>query len=152
LRAPPFAAWDIAPLPSMTNRCFRLRAPGRDFVLRLPGTGTERYVSRAAELHNAAAAAAAGMAPPYLYGDERNGIMLTEFMADARPMTAGDFSSPAAVAQAARLLRQLHESGVVFRSAIEPFAVVDRYLAIATHGELARLRQAAEASRAEFYA
>ena len=130
-----------------SNRSFRLRARGRDYVLRVPGPGTERFISRAAEAANLAAAVAAGVAPP-LVRSYASGVQLSVFVDESRALAPEDLRQPAVLAEVAFLLRRLHECEAAFQGAIEPLAVVDRYLALAPHPELARLRRAVEASTA----
>jgi len=62
----------------LTNRVYKLDF-GRDrrFILRLPGKGTEAYIDRAVELHNAKVAAAAGVSAEVVHGDEKTGVLLT---------------------------------------------------------------------------
>src|SRR5206468_11244982 len=44
--------WQVTPLGGVTNQSYRLRAEGRDLVLRWPGPAASRYVDRRAELYN----------------------------------------------------------------------------------------------------
>lgn len=138
LRDVPSGRWSIVRLPGLTNRSYRLHAAPLDVVVRFPGAGTGRYLSRVDELHNARAAAAAGLAPEVLYGDAETGILVTRFVAAA---AAPD---PRAMGEA---LRKLHDSGLALCGAIDPLAAVDRYLAVAGHARVARLRAAAERVR-----
>src|SRR3546814_6793085 len=62
----------------LTNLVYKLDfGGGRCFILRIPGKGTEAYIDRAVELHNARAAAAAGVSAEVIHGDAASGLMLT---------------------------------------------------------------------------
>jgi len=151
LRDRPRHAWRITPLSGLTNRSYRVTSPdgSHDYMLRIPGAGTDRYVVRGNEIHNARVASAAGLAPEIVHADERSGVMLARFLAGAKPLAAGDLAMPEMRRQIAGLLRRLHESVPEFRGTAEPFEVIDRYLAQAADGRLSRLRMRAEAIRAE---
>ena len=54
----------ITRLGGLTNLVYRVDVEKRSVVVRIPGEGTEAYIDRAVELHNARAAAKAGVVPP----------------------------------------------------------------------------------------
>ena len=56
----------VETLPGLTNRNYKITARGEGYVLRLPGAGTENYIDRAAEAHDAALAARADLTPEIL--------------------------------------------------------------------------------------
>src|SRR3546814_20021183 len=54
----------------LTNLVYKLDfGGGRCFILRIPGKGTEAYIDREVEMHNARAAAAAGVSAEVIHGD-----------------------------------------------------------------------------------
>jgi len=79
---PPLAGYkgEIQRLGGLTNRVYALG----DLVLRIPGRGTEEYISRKNELVMAKEAAHAGVSPALIYGDDRTGVMVTARIDDAR--------------------------------------------------------------------
>jgi len=88
----------------ITNRNFRTRFGGRDYVVRLPGKDTELLgISREAERVANRAAAALGIAPAVAAGDDE--CLVTEFV-DSSPAEPKQ-----AVAALASALRRFHESG-----------------------------------------
>ncbi len=118
----------VEPLPGLTNRNFKITTPGGNYVLRLPGAGTEKYIDRAAEAHDAALAAGAGLTPEILYADPATGLMLTRFVDGAETLTAAAMHDPATLRAAAHILRRLHDSGLVFRRVMRVFEKIDSYL------------------------
>src|SRR5690554_4846991 len=65
---PPFAdqapeSWRLEPLGGLTNRNVKLSRDGESYVVRLAGRGTDRYINRAREAHNAGVAASLGLCP-----------------------------------------------------------------------------------------
>jgi len=139
----------IRPLPGLTNRNYKITTSGGTYVLRLPGTGTENYIDREAEAHDAALAAGAGLTPEILYADPATGLMLTRFVDGAETLTASAMHDPSTLRDAAQILRRLHDSGLKFRREMRVFDKIDSYLqksprATAQFGEV---RRAAEKLR-----
>ena len=77
----------------LTNKVYKLGLGGQNYILRIPGKGlearnapqrfqqgTEDYIDRAVELHNARIAAEAGVSAEVVHGDEASGVMLTRFI------------------------------------------------------------------------
>src|SRR3546814_6718540 len=66
----------------LTNLVYKLAfGDGRCFILRIPGQGTEAYIDRVVDLHNARVAAEAGVSAEVIYGDADSGLMLTRCIA-----------------------------------------------------------------------
>lgn len=122
-RAP--AEFAISGLPGLTNRNFRLRATDADWVLRIPGVGSEHFIDRAAEAHNQRIAARLGVAPLWTWRDQ-GGLTLTPTLA-GRNLRAADFADPALLQGVAATFRQLHRSGVGFQGRVEPGSLIERY-------------------------
>lgn len=119
-------------LGGLTNRVYRVAGPERAVVVRLPGDGTESYIDRAVEAHNARVAARAGVTPAVLHVDPAKGLLVTELV-EAVTMTADLFKSrPGAPARAARAFRALHQSSEPFTFRFELFAMIDNYLKLLT--------------------
>ena len=121
----------ITRLGGLTNLVFQVESGDKCVCLRLPGAGTEDYIDRAVEAHNARCAATAGVGPKVLHADAASGVMVTQFLACCQTMTPALFAStPGAAARAGRALRQLHDSGQEFQYRFELFAMIDEYLAL----------------------
>jgi thiamine kinase-like enzyme len=115
----------------LTNQVYKLDFGDRRFILRIPGKGTEDYIDRAVELHNARVAAEAGVSAEVLYGDAQSGIMLSRFIDGIATMSPERFRErQGAPARAAAALKQMHGCGQEFRFRFELFAMIDDYLAI----------------------
>ena len=126
---PPLAGYkgDIQRLGGLTNRVYALG----DLVLRIPGKGTEEYISRKNELVMAKEAARAGVSPALIFGDDRTGIMITARIGNAITMSPEGFKKvEGAVARAGKGLCKLHLSGARFPTRFELFAMIDNYLKI----------------------
>ncbi len=151
--APSAGDWRIARLPSLTNRSFlvepSLAAGGAavDYVLRLPGMGTQLHIDRTADAAHARAAAAAGLSPAILHADPASGVMLSCYVCGAVPLSTEALREVGHFRAAVALLRRLHLSGMTFRGEMRLYPKLDQYLAMAATPALRELRRAGEELR-----
>ncbi|MBM3519405.1 MAG: phosphotransferase family protein [Alphaproteobacteria bacterium] len=121
----------ITRLGGLTNLVFRVDHAGEQYVLRLPGKGTEEYINRANESQAAREAARAGVSPDVLHVDDKTGVMVTRLIDGAVTMSPETFKSIAgSPARAGRAFRKLHSSGAKFNFRFELFAMIDDYLKV----------------------
>jgi thiamine kinase-like enzyme len=141
-RAPGFedvtAAERITRLGGLTNLVHRVDLGARSVIVRIPGEGTEAYIDRAVEAHNAHAAARAGVSPAVIHAEAESGVMITETVPDIETMTPDLFRSRAgAPARAGAALAKLHNSGETFEFRFELFAMIDDYLRVLSGKDVA---------------
>ncbi len=118
-------------LGGLTNLVFRIETGKDRYVLRIPGEGTEVYIDRAVEVHNAKVAARAGVSAEVIYADSGTGVMLTRCIDDIVTMTPDEFTTrDGAAARAGKALKQMHSCGEDFQFRFELFAMIDDYLGI----------------------
>lgn len=126
-----FEADQITRLGGLTNLVHRVEVANRSVIVRIPGDGTEAYIDRAVELHNAKAAASAGISPNVLFGDPDTGLMISEAVPNIETMTPELFKSrQGSPARAGKALAKLHNSSETFEFRFELFAMIDDYLNI----------------------
>jgi thiamine kinase-like enzyme len=130
LRGSEVDALEPVRLGGLTNVVYHVKKDGEDFVLRIPGKGTETYIDRQVEAHNAKAAAAAGVGAEVLFVDEADGLMLLRHVA-GRTMSPETFrADDAAVERAGVAMARMHRSGQRFRFRFELFSMIDDYLKV----------------------
>ena len=126
-------------LGGLTNLVFRLEPltpPAREvfggnIIVRIPGVGTEEYIDRAVEAHNAEQAALAGVSADVIHANPETGLMISRCIDGITTMTPALFKERSgSPARAGRAFRQLHNSGHPFKFRFELFAMIDDYLAI----------------------
>jgi thiamine kinase-like enzyme len=118
-------------LGGLTNLVFRIDTGEGSYVLRIPGKGTEQYIDRTVEIHNARVAARAGVSAEVIFADTETGIMLSRHIDGIVTMTADEFSTrDGAAARAGKALKQMHACTEAFQFRFELFAMIDEYLAI----------------------
>jgi len=124
------SALRIDRLGGLSNANYKITSPEMCIVVRLAGPGTEAYVNRGSEAHNARAAAEAGVAPEVLFSDDRRGIIVTRFVEGAEPLNAGRAGTAPCLARIGNQLLQLHKRSNRFANTFNPFHQLDRYVAI----------------------
>ncbi len=144
-------AGELTPLDGgLTNRNFRVRFGDRDCVLRVCGVGLEALgIDRATEAQASHRASELGIGPAVLAHLPDDGVLVCEFL-EGTTLQAGDLRTGDRLAQAARLLRTLHESGPL-TSAFAVFRLVEHQRTLAAaepEGYAALLATAARIERA----
>ena len=116
-------------LGGLTNLVYRVETADEKLIVRIPGEGTEAYIDRKIELHNARVAAEAGISAPILWAND-NGTMVCGFL-DGTTMTPEAFKTrKGSPARAGVALAKLHAHPEPFHFRFELFAMIDEYLQI----------------------
>lgn len=123
-------AVDIMP-GGLTNKNFKVTLEsGKDIALRVAGFGTAKYINRPAEKHNASLIASIDIAPEIYYYDTKTGSQICEYI-NADTMHPEDFiNNETVLTEAAKIIRQYHDSGFQFKSTFSPIDKIMEYLDI----------------------
>ena len=123
--------FSLTRLGGLTNLVYRVDTGDQTLIVRIPGAGTEAYINREIELHNARAAADACVSPEVLWGDGATGVMISRCLDPIITMTPELFATRnSSAARAGKALAKLHNSGETFQFRFELFAMIDEYLGI----------------------
>ena len=120
-------------LGGLTNFVYRIEpADGtEELIVRIPGKGTEEYIDRRVEAHNAQVAADVGVSAEVLYSKPETGLMISRCIPDIITMSPHHFSTrEGSPGRAGTALSKLHNSGESFKFRFELFAMIDEYLKI----------------------
>jgi len=124
-------AYGVERLGGLTNLVYRIDSGDDRYVLRIPGPGTEEYIDRKVEMHNAVVAASADVSAAVVHADSDSGVLLMRHLDNTVTMTPREFARrQGSPARAGRALKQMHECGTAFEFRFELFAMIDDYLAI----------------------
>ncbi len=122
---------EVKRLGGLTNLVFFVDHHGEQYVLRLPGKGTEEYINRSNEHQAAAETAKAKVSPDIVHFDDKTGVMVTRFVDHSVTMSPQGFATrDGAATRAAEVFKKLHTSGAKFNFRFELFAMIDDYLKI----------------------
>ncbi len=100
------------------------------FVLRIPGEGTETFIDRTRELHNHAAAAAAGVTPPLLHVIQPGDCTVVPFIPSETMHPESIAGHPDRLDKIVAAMRTYHEKAV-FDNEIRLFDMIRDYLRMA---------------------
>ena len=114
-----------------TNRNYKIFIGSEVLVLRLPGRGTGRFISRADEMANQAAATRAGFSPESVYFNERSGVKITPFIDDAASLTPQTARDPHIYTRVAHFLSGFHRSEIRFVNRFDVFQKLRTYEKVA---------------------
>jgi thiamine kinase-like enzyme len=122
-----------APLDGgITNRNFRARFAGSDYVIRVPGKDTSLLeIDRGAEKIANERAARIGIAPPVAAMIDEPQAIVTVFV-EGETMESADLREPETMTDVARSLRAIHELGEPLPTDFDSFRVVETYAETAT--------------------
>ena len=102
----------IKRLGGLTNRTYKVDVcPGKTYVVRIPGEGTENLINRKNEQKSTKLACEVGVDAPLLYFGP-NGEKISSYIEGARTMVAGLFRDERILCKAAQVFRAVHTSGV----------------------------------------
>lgn len=94
----------------LTNLSFRFSVGDNQYVYRHPGVGTNKIISRESETFSLRVAKELDIDETFLFEDPEAGWKLSKFIPDCVDF---DYHNPDEVAEALRLVKKLHTSGVV---------------------------------------
>jgi thiamine kinase-like enzyme len=102
---------DIRRLGGLTNHTYHvIFANGEEYVVRIPGEGTEEIIVRDDEKKSTQLACKLGVDAPMLYFGE-NGAKVSQYLKDAQTMSAETIKSATHIAQIAQIFRTMHDCG-----------------------------------------
>ncbi len=135
-RVPELQGWEpgsysVERLGGLTNLVYKVSREGGSYIVRIPGEGTEGYIDRSVESHNARVAADIKVSAEVLYSDPSSGVMVFRFLGGTETMSPDAFKSrTGSPGRAGQALALLHNSGKEFRFRFELFAMIDEYLKV----------------------
>lgn len=116
----------VDPLGGMTNRNYRVDTLLGAFAVRLPGAGSDAYIDRAAEAHNARVAADLGLNCDVVHLDP-DGTMVCRFV-EGEVVAPEDLAADGdRLERLARALWRLHTVAPPFRGRFDPVAEARRH-------------------------
>ena len=128
---------DISRLGGMTNRSYKItREDGQEYLVRIPGDGTEEMINRLDERKSTELACNHGIDSPMLYfGDDGRKVM--RFIHDPQPMNEEVMRRRENLLQAAEIFHRLHTCGVDTGVRFEVFEMAALYEKIICEGGVA---------------
>lgn len=118
----PIERFKISPVESFTNKNYIIETNTGKYFLRIPGIGTENFIDRQSEYHNAKSAFEYGFnAGKILYFDTEKGIQLTLHVEGKKPLQWEDFNQKLTLTNVVAFLKRIHESDLPFQNDLNVF-------------------------------
>ena len=117
----------FARIGGMSNKNYRIRFAGRDYVLRVPGYCSGEMVDRANEEFNARVASSLGVTPAVRYFEAESGIKLADFIHEAETLHADTILEDGILDQIADIYRRVHGAATPLRNRFDIFAEMEKY-------------------------
>src|SRR5579875_1142389 len=118
---------EIQPFGGMTNKNFKVLAGDKEYVLRIPGNGTEQMINRKEEKVNAAIASRLGIDTELIYFNEETGVKIAELIPNAETLNSKTAKRHDNMLLTTALLRKLHTSGVTMANEFNVFQKISEY-------------------------
>lgn len=118
---------DIQRLGGMTNHSYKVtRSDGQEYLIRIPGDGTEEMINRLDERKSTELACKLDIDSPLFYfGDDGRKVM--KFIHDPQPMNEEVMKKPEILHQAAKIFYRLHTCGIDTGVRFEVFEMASLY-------------------------
>lgn len=118
---------DLSRMGGLTNHTYKVTMTnGDEYVVRIPGEGTEEMIVRKDEMVSTKLACDLGVDAQMLYfGDD--GSKVTEFIKNAETMSAATICAPERIKQVAEIFKKMHTSGADTKVPFEVFEMADSY-------------------------
>lgn len=118
---------EITQIGGMSNKNFKVDVDGKNYVLRVPGNGSEGMVDRAHEEFNSLEGSKMGINPPVRYFNANTGIKLVDFVENAETLNAATIQRYENMKEIALIYRKLHHSHVRLKNEFNIFREIEKY-------------------------
>ena len=108
----------------MTNRSFRFQSGGTQYILRVPGEGTDKLINRRQEAENYQALSGDTISDHVIAIDPETGYKLAKYWQETRNC---DPKNPQEVQTCMKLLRQFHEKALEVPHEFDIYQEIDFY-------------------------
>lgn len=122
---------NIRPLGGMTNINYEVSIENKQYVVRLPGLGTEQFINRNEEKKNLKIGTKLGINPGAIYFDTCTGLKITCMIPGAKTLTATRTKSNEVMKAVTTVFRKLHFANVQMENRFNLYKLMEQYERIA---------------------
>ena len=117
----------IEQIGGMSNKNFKVTFNNKEYVLRVPGNGSEGMVERKNEECNSMLGCEMGVNPSVLYFNSETGVKLTDFISNAETLNSATIQRTDNLKAVTDILKRLHNSSVRLNNEFNVFHEIIRY-------------------------
>lgn len=118
---------NIQPFGGMTNINYRASAGGEQYIVRIPGLGTEQFINRNEEKRNLEIGVQLGINPEHIYFNTETGLKITRMIPGAATLTPMMTKKKETMDKVTEVLRKLHHSDVPMGNSFRLYELMDHY-------------------------
>lgn len=117
----------IEPFGGMTNKNYKVTIKEEEYVLRLPGNGTEKMINRYEEKVNSTLASRLGIDTELIYFNEETGVKIAKLIPNAETLNPTTAKREDHMRLTTSVLKKLHQSGAEMENQFDVFAKMVEY-------------------------
>ena len=117
----------IEQIGGLSNKNFKVTFSGREYVLRVPGIGSEGMVVRTFEEQNSLQGCRLGISPNIPYFNDKTGVKLTDYIHNAETLNSATIQRKSNIRQIAAIYQTLHRSYIRFNNDFNIFHEIRKY-------------------------
>lgn len=117
----------VEPIGGMTNKNFKVSMNNEDYILRIPGSGTEEMISRYSEKNNTLVASELNLDTDMIYFNEESGVKLAKYIKNSETITPKSAKRENNMIEITNILRKLHTSNATFINKFDVFEKIEEY-------------------------
>jgi len=117
----------IEQIGGMSNKNFKVTFKGMEYVLRVPGVGSEGMVERSNEEFNAIEGCKMGVNPEIRYFNAKTGIKLADYVKNAETLNSATIQRHENMEKIAEIYRTIHHSRVRLKNEFNIFKEIEKY-------------------------
>lgn len=121
------SAAEIIQIGGMSNKNFKVIIKGKEYVLRVPGNGSDGMVDRTNEEFNAVEACKMGVNPTIRYFNPSTGVKLADFVINAETLNSATIQRHDNMRKVAEIYRKIHQSHIRLKNDFNLFQEIDKY-------------------------
>ncbi|MEG1016093.1 MAG: phosphotransferase [Bacilli bacterium] len=111
----------------MTNNNYKISIGEENYILRIPGAGTENMISRKNEMINSKLASELGINPDVFSYNENDGVKITKFIEGAETLNGRTSKKDNNMNLITTILRDLHNSTIKMENTFDVFEEIIKY-------------------------
>lgn len=118
---------EISKIGGMSNKNFKILLENKEYVLRVPGNGSEGMVDRSNEEFNALEGCKMGVNPMIRYFNPTTGVKLADYITNAETLNAATIQRHDNMRKVADIYRKIHQSHVRLKNEFNIFQEIQKY-------------------------
>lgn len=115
------------PFGGMTNKNYKIKVCDKNYVLRIPGNGTEEMINREEEIDNLESIRYLEIDSNIVYFGRNNGIKIAEYIENAETLNGKTAKREEIMKLTTSVLKKLHNSKVKFKNTFDVFKKIEDY-------------------------